>query len=115
MLLLAEVLVVYAGRFPAIPIGLAALGVALCGLEIGRRRLRAGLPASRSDWLRVGRAVGVCGWTLAVLVVFVHMLFPAEVVDDGHFVNVFAHAIGFGYGVVVAGWGYRDWRTAWPG
>lgn len=114
LVLLLEVLVIYAGEFPLPSTGLVALGVVLCALEVGRRQLRGGLPASRSAWLGIGRSVGVFLWTSAVLVVFVHMLFPAVLVADGQFVNVYAHAVGFGYGFVVSGWGYRYWRTTAP-
>ena len=111
LLLLLEILGVYADDLPPVSTGLVALGVVLCGLEIGRRGLRGGTPASRADWRGLGSTAGVFLWTLAVLFVFVRMLFPAEVVADGLYVNVYAHAIGFLYGFVVAGWGYRYWRT----
>ena len=112
--LLWEVLVIYAGEIPPLATGLVALGVGLCLAEIGHLWYRRGLPETRSDWLDIGWAVVVFAWTLFVVAWLVAGLFPAEVVDGDQFTNVFAHAIGFCYGFLVSGWGYRYWRTTHP-
>lgn len=109
LVLLWEVLVIYAGHIPTVSTGAVALGVGLCGLEIGRWRFRDGSPETRADWRRIGKMVLVFAWTLLVLAVLIAGLFPAEVAAEDGFTNVFAHAIGLGYGVVVSGWGYRYW------
>lgn len=114
LLLLWEVLVIYAGTFPTVATGLVALGVGLCGEEVARHWYRQGLPATRSGWLAAGSTALAFAWTLLVVAWLVAGLFPAEVVDDDGFTNVFAHAIGFGYGFLVSGWGYRYWRTGYP-
>lgn len=114
LLLLWEVLIIYAGEVPLLPTVLVALGVALCVAEVGRRWHWRGLPETRSDWLGAGRVALVFAWTLLVVAWLVAGLFPADVVDGDRFTNVFAHAIGFGYGFVVSGWGYRYWRTRYP-
>lgn len=114
LLLCWEVLVIYSDTIPPAETGLVVLGVGLSAIEIGRRTLDDGLPSSRDGWLRAGGVLAVSLGTLAILVALVAVLFPAEVVDDGQFVNVFAHAIGFGYGFLLSGWGYRYWRTTYP-
>ena len=114
LLLLWEVLVIYAGEFPLLPTGLVALGVALCLAEVSRRWYRRGLPEARADWLGVGVVVAVFAWTLVVVAWLVAGLFPADVVHGNQFTNIFAHAIGFGYGFLIPGWGYRYWRTSYP-
>ena len=114
LLLLWEVLVIYSGTFPPVATGAVALGVVLCGAEIAYRWYRRGLPTTRSGWLRVGSTVLVSAWILLVVAWLVAGLFPADVLDGDRFTNVFAHAIGFGYGFVVSGWGYRYWRTRSP-
>ncbi len=41
-------------------------------------------------------------------------MFPADVVTDRTFTNVYAHGTGFGLGVIIAGWGHRYWaHTEW--
>lgn len=114
LLLLWEVLVIYAAEVPPLPTGLVALGVALCLVEVGRRWYRRGLPATRADWLGVGVVLVVFVWTFVVVAWLVAGLFPADVVDGDQFTNIFSHAIGFGYGFVISGWGYRYWRTIYP-
>lgn len=111
LLVLLEILAIYAGELPAVATALVALGVGLSLIEIGRGWRRRGLPETRSDWLGVGFVVLVVVWMLLVVGWFVAALFPPEVVDDGRFTNVFAHAIGLGYGFLVSGLGYRYWRT----
>ena len=114
LLLLLEVLVIYAGEFPPTATALVALGVGLCLFEASRRWRRRGLPETRAEWLAAGLVALVVAWTLLVVGWIVAGLFPADVVDGGNFTNIFAHAIGFGYGFVVSGWGYRYWRTTYP-
>lgn len=111
LLLLWEVLVIYAGEFPPASTGLVALAVGLCLAQVGRRGYRSGLPDSRAAWRLVGSVGLVVAGVLAILVVFVANLFPPVVFADGQFTNVFAHAIGFGLGFVVTGWGYRYWHV----
>lgn len=114
LVLLWEVLVVYADGVTLASTGLVALGVALCLAMVGRRWYRRGLPETSGAWLALGRSWLLVLWTVLVLAVLVAGLFPADVVDDGRVTNVFAHAVGFGYGFVVSGWGYRYWRTTYP-
>jgi hypothetical protein len=114
LLLCWEILYIYAETVPLTETGLVVLGVGLAVLEIGRRTLDDGLPSSRDGWRLAGGALAVSLGTIAILAALVAVLFPAELVDDGQFINVFAHAIGFGYGFLLSGWGYRYWRTTYP-
>jgi len=114
LVLLFEVLLVYAPGVPPVATGLVVLALGLCGLDVGRRRFQDGLPTTRVQWVRIGQGLLVFAWTLAVLAYLVVGLFPARIVVDGHLTDVYAHALGFGFGFLVSGWGYRYWRTTYP-
>lgn len=114
LLLCWEVLLIYTEALPPAETGLVAIGVGLAAVQIGRRTIDDGLPSSRDGWFRALGALAVCLGILGVLVALVAVMFPADVIEDGQFTNVLAHALGFGYGVVLSGWGYRYWRTTYP-
>lgn len=90
-------------------LGLTAVGIALSGGRLLRRGLAAGMlaPESRRRVLRDALIVVLGGVPLGVLV---SGLFPVQLAEDGVITNVFAHFIGFAYGVVIARWGFRYWR-----
>lgn len=115
LVLLWEVLVVAAGRVPVEETALVAVGVALSLSVVGRRQLERGLPGNRAGWVAAGKTVAITLWTVVVLSVLVIGLFPANLVQDGAVVNIFGHAAGFGWGMLVSGWGFRYWGAHRPG
>lgn len=114
LMLLWEILIIYSGEIPLASTGLVVLGVSLCLVAVGRQWRQRGIPGTRADWLDAGLIVLVFVGTLFLIAWLVAHLFPADVVDDGRVTNIYAHAIGFGYGFVISGWGYRYWRTTYP-
>lgn len=115
LVLLWEVLVVATRRIPPEETALVALGVFLSLSVVTRRQLDRGLPGDRAGWVVAGGTAAVALWTVVVLSVLVVGLFPSDLVEDGAVVNVFAHAAGFVWGVVIAAWGYRYWGVSRAG
>ena len=109
LLLLWEILYIYADAFPAVGTAATLLGIGLALVDVIGRAYYRSLPTGRG-WLPVLRGVIVVGWMAAVLSVLVTGMFPADLVIGGRFTNIFAHAAGFGYGVVITGWGFRYWQ-----
>lgn len=98
-LLLAEIALIYGGRYAAPALALVAVVWALCGWVVVAER-------GRPDGSAVRRAFGgdeaqFASGTL-LLATFAFVLFPAEIVGSGGVTNVFAHAAGLCYGVVGA-------------
>lgn len=110
LVLLWEVLVIYADGIP--PVGTAAVlvGVGLALVGVVREWDRRGRPASRDAWRTAGFTTLVVAWMVVVLSVLVAGMYPADIVVGGRFTNIFAHTTGFVIGALIAGWGYRYWR-----
>lgn len=101
LVLLAEVLFVYAGTLSPVATGLLALGLvtATMGIRLERRRGTVPTDRSRRQILVDGLFVGSL---FALVAVLVYGLFPTTLVVDGRLTNVFAHAVGFVLGVALA-------------
>lgn len=110
LLLLWEILLIYSDTFPVVGTAVTLLGIGLALLDVIGRAYSRGLPRAGHGWLPIVRGVLVVGWMAAVLSFLVAGMFPADLVIGGRFTNIFAHAAGFGYGVVITGWGYRYWQ-----
>ncbi len=99
--LLAEVHLIYAGRVAA-PVW-ASLGLGAAVLVAWDARVRGWrVPRTRRGLVRTADAVVPAVLVVVALGYFVYALFPAEVVTEGRIVNVFAHAVGFLLGGVLA-------------
>lgn len=107
LVLLGVLLVIYAPTSLAW-LAVGAIGLGLAVVDLIRRSVRGG---PSIDWVHVWRDVVVAAFVSAVLAMLVIGLFPGQPVSNGVFTNVFAHAIGFVYGAVMAGWGYRYWGS----
>ena len=101
LLLLVEIYVIYARAVsPAVAVAVAA-GAAAAGSGLVWENRR-GLADLRAHPNRTAlRAVRV-GLVVLLLAIFTYQLFPASVVSDGSFVNVFAHGCGVAWGAVVS-------------
>lgn len=111
---LAELLVIYADSPPILGAATIGIGILLVLVRFVDRSMPGGLPERWNDWAALASAVLAISVTLALLSVLVVGLFPVELVQDGSVTNVFAHASGLVWGVVVSRWGYRYWGTARP-
>ena len=100
--LLGEIYLICAGTISPMVAGAAAIGVAAIGIEFVHENWN-GVAAVRTD--RTGTLLRVVqvGLVVPLLVIFTSQLFPAEEVQDGSFVNVFAHASGVVFGTLIAG------------
>ena len=108
--LLAVLEVVYADEFLVVVLALTAVGVGLSAGRLAHRGRTAGVlsgPTERRRLLRDAVIVAAAGVPLGVLV---FGLFPGQLAEDGVITNVFAHFIGFAYGLGIARWGFRYWR-----
>lgn len=110
LLLLWEVLMIYAEGFPTAGTAAMLIGVGLTLGGVALRWVQYGHPSTRAEWRSVAGIGLVVLWMVVVLGVLVVGMFPADLVVDGRFTNIFAHTAGFVFGVVIAGWGYRYWR-----
>ncbi|WP_424018953.1 hypothetical protein ACOZ4N_05650 [Halorientalis pallida] len=98
LLLLFEVYLIYVGNVTPVVGGLFAVGWGACLVGIRRESTRPTMlsrPRSRLELIQLAQTVLV----VILLVSFVSVLFPAEIVEGGAVTNVFAHAAGFGYGI----------------
>lgn len=110
LVLLWEVLLIYADAVPTLPTLAMLAGVVLALIGVAVRWYPRGRSAPRNAWRSAGVTGLLVAWMVVVLSVLVAGMFPAEVVVGGRFINIFAHSTGFGLGGVVTGWGYRYWR-----
>lgn len=99
LLLLLELSVIYAGGLTPGPTVLVLAGWALCGRVVVAER---GRPTGDTVPELVGGDAVQYTVAAALLAVFVPVLFPQTIVRDGAVTNVFAHAAGFCYGLVLA-------------
>jgi hypothetical protein len=111
LVVLAELLVIYADSPPLLGGALAILAVGLVGVGIVRHAYPGGLPQDRSEWVSLVGAVLEVGLVVLMLSVLVYGLFPVQLVADGSLTNVFAHLSGLVWGAVVSRWGYRYWKV----
>ncbi|MFC6732761.1 MULTISPECIES: hypothetical protein [unclassified Haladaptatus] len=99
IVLLAELLIIYASTLSILELGLVSLGI---GLPLGALGYRTLGPTAairtRHTVFDVGFVVLVC----AMLAALVYGLFPAQIVASGAVTNVYAHFAGFVWGVLFA-------------
>jgi membrane associated rhomboid family serine protease len=98
LLLLFEVYLIYVGDVTMPVGGLFVVGWGACLWGLGRASAASAMlspPRSRLELLQFVQTVLV----VVLLVSFVSVLFPPEIVEDGAVTNVFAHAAGFLYGI----------------
>lgn len=100
LLLLAELLWIYADRVTPFEGGAVVVGLALAVSGIVSRGHRAGL--GDDHFRKVGVDLVYVGLVLALLAWLVYGLFPAQPIADGTFTNVFAHGAGFVQGGLLA-------------
>ena len=91
----------YAGGFRASVTGLVLLGSGLVFVQYARNGVEVPDGEVRRDAVITAGAVGLVGVVLGVLILG---LFPESeaLVEGGTFTNVFAHAAGFVWGIVIA-------------
>jgi hypothetical protein len=109
LLLLGELLWIYAGRLGFVEGGAVAvgLGLAIAGI-VSRTRERT---YGDAHYRQVGFDLLYVGLVLALLVWLVYGLFPADPVSRGSFTNVFAHGAGFVEGGLLAALTYVGVRA----
>ncbi|AQL41209.1 hypothetical protein BV210_00115 [Halorientalis sp. IM1011] len=98
LLLLFEVYLIYVGNVTLPVGGLFVVGWGACLVGIGRAStgpLILSRSPSRVELLQILQTALV----VILLVSFVSVLFPPEIVEDGTVTNIFAHAAGFLYGI----------------
>ncbi|WP_162224345.1 hypothetical protein [Halorussus amylolyticus] len=101
LLLLAELLWIYADRVSPVEGGAVVVGLAFAVSGIVSRGHRAGL--SDDHFQQVGLDLVYVGLVLSLLVWLVYGLFPAQPLAGGTFTNIFAHGAGFVEGGLLAG------------
>lgn len=108
VMIVAELLLIYAESPSKESIGLVlfALLLLLSGIALnGRQR-------SKEEPLKWSRIIGmgiVVSLTIVVIMWEIQAMFPSNIVVDGQYTNVFAHATGFSLGIAMSGWGHRYW------
>ena len=109
LLLLGELLWIYAGGIGLVEGGAVALGLALAisGI-VSRTRERS---YGDDHYRKVGFDLLYVGLVLALLVWLVYGLFPADPISRGSFTNVFAHGAGFVEGGLLAALAYVGVRA----
>ncbi len=100
LLLLGELLWIYAPRIGLVEGGAVAVGLALAVSGIVSRGRRTAY--GDAHYRQVGQDLLYVGLVLALLVWLVYGLFPADPVSQGTFTNVFAHGAGFLEGGLLA-------------
>ncbi|NEU57975.1 hypothetical protein [Halorussus sp. MSC15.2] len=100
LLLLGELLWIYAGRVTVLEGTAVTAGLALAVSGIASRTR--GRTYGDDHYRQVGIDLLYVGLVLALLVWLVFGLFPADPVADGTFTNVFAHGAGFVEGGLLA-------------
>ncbi|MDX1744580.1 MAG: hypothetical protein R3324_01470 [Halobacteriales archaeon] len=102
--------ILYADPYLGYALGLTLLGIAI---SLGRLLHRGYVTAvldtahSRRALVRDLALIILAGVPLGILL---FGLFPRRIAADGVITNVFAHFIGFAYGVVISRWVYRYWQ-----
>ncbi len=99
LVLMATIDFIYSGRVRLVVGGLVAAGIAL---QVGSYVWQAEVDLEELDRSRVAQDVWAVVLVFAVLGYIVVSMFPAEVVQDGGFTNIIAHAIGFLLGVILS-------------
>jgi hypothetical protein len=102
LLLLGELLWIYAGRVTLLEGVALAGGLALTVLGVVSRAWQAPAPLGDDHYRQVGLDLLYVSLVFALLVWLVYGLFPADPVDEGTFTNVFAHGAGFVEGGLLA-------------
>jgi hypothetical protein len=101
LVLLAEVLFVYAGAFSTLASGLLVLGLSTAAMGIRLEHRRGGVPTDRPRRQVVVDVLFVTS-LFTLVAVLVYGLFPTTLVVDGRLTNVFAHGVGFVFGASLA-------------
>ncbi|MFB6311626.1 MAG: hypothetical protein ABEH64_10665 [Salinirussus sp.] len=109
LVVLGELLVIYADSPPIIGGALLLLAIGLVGVGMVVDVYPDGLPEDREGWLSILLAGLLVILVVVVVSVLVYGLFPVQLVEDGSLTNIFAHMSGLVWGAVIAGWGYRYW------
>jgi hypothetical protein len=100
LLLLGELLWIYAGRVTFVEGGAVALGLALAVSGIVSRAREHSY--GDDHYRQVGFDLLYVALVLALLVWLVYGLFPADPISHGSFTNIFAHGAGFVQGGLLA-------------
>ncbi|WP_158055334.1 hypothetical protein [Halorussus halophilus] len=100
LLLLGELLWIYADVVAPLEAGAVVLGLALSVVGVVSRGR--GRTLSDEHFQQVGLDLILVGLVFSLLVWSVYGLFPAELLVDGSFIDVFAHAAGFVEGALLA-------------
>ncbi|WP_135305500.1 hypothetical protein [Haloarcula amylovorans] len=101
--LLLEIAVIYASGVPVTIIGLGLVGIALSGWQLVGEIVLPVVGDFQSDAVL---EVGFVGFTIVLLGLFVLLLFPAELVQEGTTTNIVGHGVGFVCGMVLSGLSY---------
>ncbi|WP_135306478.1 hypothetical protein [Haloarcula amylovorans] len=102
--LLLEIAVIYAPGVPVTIMGLGLVGIALSGWQLVGE---IALPVAVDSQSDVVLEVGFAGLVVVLLGLFVLMLFPADLVQQGTTTNIIRHGAGFIYGMLLSGLSYR--------
>lgn len=108
VVMMGELLLIYAESPSTESIGLIifALLLLLSGIAWnGRIRSK----EESLNWLNIIGIGVVVSLTIVVIMWEIQAMFPSDIIVDGQFKNIFAHATGFGLGIVISGWGHRYW------
>ena len=100
LLLLGELLWIYAERVAPLEAGAVAVGLALSVAGVVSRGR--GRRLSDEHFRQVGLDLILVGLVFSLLVWSVYGLFPTDLLVDGSFIDVFAHAAGFVEGALLA-------------
>jgi hypothetical protein len=110
LVVLGELLVIYADSPPLIGGALVLLGIVLVGAGMIRHAYPEGIPRNSDDRVSlVGAGLEVM-LVVLMLSLLVYGLFPTELVAGDSLTNVFAHLSGLVWGTILSRWGYRYWR-----
>ncbi|MFB6171602.1 MAG: hypothetical protein ABEJ23_03645 [Haloarculaceae archaeon] len=102
VVLAAEVYLIYADGFSVVGIGIVLTGLLATALALLWQGTRSGYLRDRENWPELGFYLADGAAILLVLTGYVVGMFPAQLVQDGAFANIFAHAAGFAWGGVLA-------------
>jgi hypothetical protein len=103
IILEATVGLIYGGGQSFKMLGLAIFGGFLIGWDLARVTE---WPTSREAWIDWGMHAGFVALVVMMLVLFMLVMFPAQVVTDDSTINIVAHGVGFLYGIgfALVGW-----------
>ncbi|MFC7202485.1 hypothetical protein ACFQJC_03090 [Haloferax namakaokahaiae] len=106
LVFLNELLVIYTGTVSPTVIGLTGLGAVLSVGEMYRQS-DVGFERPREAWKPIAIDAMNVVLIVALLVIYVYMLFPSTIVSDGTTTNIYAHALAMVWGGLVAAATYQ--------